>query len=124
MSSGKLFCRSCREELATKKSSLHSHIKSQKHINGKQKLASKSKEATDIIAALKAYDIQVHPAGDCLPDLTRVYRVKVVTTMLRAGVPLSKIDLFRDLLEENTYTLTSSIHLRQLIPLIHQEEMA
>ena len=95
------FCRACREELATKKSSIESHIKSQKHINRKKKLALKNKEESDILQALKAYDSQVHPVGDGLPYSTRVYRVKVVTTMLKAGVPLSKIDLFRDLLEEH-----------------------
>ena len=38
----------------------------------------------------------VHPVGEGLPDSIRVYRVKVVTAMLKAGVPLSKIDIFRD----------------------------
>ena len=121
--SGVQFCRACREELATKKSSIESHIKSQKHINRK-KLALKNKEESDILQALKAYDSQVHPVGDGLPYSTRVYRVKVVTTMLKAGVPLSKIDLFRDLLEEHAYALTSSTLLRQLIPFILQEELS
>ena len=63
------------------------------------------------------YDSRVHPVGDGFPDstCTRVYRVKVVTAMLKAGVPLSKIDIFRDLLEEYGYALTSSTHLRKLI---------
>ena len=47
-----------------------------------------------------------------------------MTTMLKAGVPLNKIDLFRDLLEEHGYALTSSTHLRQLVPFIHQEELS
>ena len=47
-----------------------------------------------------------------------------VTAMLKAGVPLSKVDLFRDLLEEHGYALTSSTNLRQLIPFIHQEELS
>ena len=44
--------------------------------------------------------------------------------MLKAGVPLSKVDLFQDLLEEHGYALTSSTNLRQLIPFIHQEELS
>ena len=44
--------------------------------------------------------------------------------MMKAGVPLSKIDLFRDTLEEHGYALTSSTNLRQLIPFIHQEELS
>ena len=46
-----------------------------------------------------------------------------MTAMLKAGVPLSKVDLFRDLLEEHGYALTSSTNLKQLIPFIHQEEL-
>ena len=44
-----------------------------------------------------------------------------MTTMLKAGIPLNKINLFRDLLEEHGYALTSSTHLRQLI---NQEELS
>ena len=44
--------------------------------------------------------------------------------MLRAGVPLGKIDLFTDLLQEHAYALTSATHLRQLIPFILQEELS
>ena len=47
-----------------------------------------------------------------------------MTAMLKAGVPLSKVDLFRDLLEEHGYALMSSTNLRQLIPFIHQEELS
>ena len=121
VSNSKLFCRACRDELATKKSSLESHIRSQKHVNRKKKLALKNKEEADIVQALKAFDSEVHPVGNGLPFSTRVYRVKVVSTMLRAGVPLGKIDLFRDLLEEHAYALTSATHLRHFIL---QEELS
>ena len=47
-----------------------------------------------------------------------------MTAMLKAGVPLSKVDLFRDVLEEHGYALTSSTNPRQLIPFIHQEELS
>ena len=47
-----------------------------------------------------------------------------MTAMLKAGVPLSKVDLFRDLLEEHGYALASSTNLRQLIPFINQEELS
>ena len=120
----KLFCCACKEVLALKKSSIEYHIKSQKHISGKKKLALKNKEESNILGSRHAYDSRVHSVGDGLPDSTRVYRVKVMTTMLKAGVPLNKIEVFRDLLEEHGYALTSSTHLRQLIPFIHQEELS
>ena len=34
-----------------------------------------------------------HPAGETLPDTTCVYRVRVVTAMLKLGIPLVKIDI-------------------------------
>ena len=70
------------------------------------------------------YDSRTQLVGDGLPDSTRVYRVKVVTAMLKAGVPLSKVDLFRDLLEDHGDALTSSTNLRQLIPFINKEELS
>ena len=49
-------------------------------------------------------------------------RVKVVTTFLRAGVPLTKIDQFRDLLEEHAYSLCDRCGISDLVPLIQSEE--
>ena len=54
------------------------------------------------------YDSRTRLVGDGLPDFTRVCRVKVVTAMLKEGVPLSKVNLFRDLLEEHGNALMSS----------------
>ena len=83
-----------------------------------------SKEESGIQKALHVYDSRTRSVGDGLPDSTRVYQVKVVTVMLKAGVPLSKVDLFHDLLAGHGYVLTSSTNLRQLIPFIHQEELS
>ena len=41
---------------------------------------------------------------------------------MKEGVPLSKIDCFRDLLEEEAFSLTSSGHLSELIYVIAKEE--
>ena len=121
----KLFCAGCREQLSVKKSTLELHIKSLKHnIRGKERLVSREKRQQDIAKSLQKYDKEVHPSGETLPDSTRVYRVKVVTALLKAGVPLSKLDSFRDLLEENAYALTDSSHLRRLIPFILQDEIS
>jgi len=100
------------------------HIKSQKHLRGKTRLAKKNQHEMTIIEALKRFDRDHHPVGETLPDSTRVYQVKVVTAMLKAGVPFSKIDSFRDLLKEHGYSLSSLTHLRQLMPFIPQEEIA
>ena len=53
----------------------------------------------DIVKLLKQSDEVNHPVGETLPMEKCIYRVRV----LRAAVPLSKLDSFRDLLEENRY---------------------
>ncbi len=42
---------------------------------------------------------------------------------MKAGVALEKIDCFREFLEENTYRLTGSQHLCELIPFIRHQEV-
>ena len=46
----------------------------------------------------------------------------MVSAFLKASVPLSKIDCFCQLLEEDAFSLASCQHLRELIPLIHKDE--
>ena len=46
-----------------------------------------------------------HPVGETLPMEQWLYRLKVLKTFLRAAVPLSKLDAFRDILEENMFRL-------------------
>jgi hypothetical protein len=46
----------------------------------------------DISKALQAYSLKHHPVGENLPESTRIYRVKVVTALLKEGVPLLKVD--------------------------------
>ena len=59
-----------------------------------------------------------------LSDSLRVYRLKVITAFLQAGVPLSKTDAFRELLEENGFSLSESSNLRKLILFILHDELS
>ena len=63
----------------------------------------KRRKERDIVQALKVHDETVYPVGETLPEEQRVYRVKVLRTFLRAAVQLSKLEIFRELLEENAY---------------------
>ena len=72
---------------------------------------------------MKCYGSSEHSVGESLPDSTRVYRVKVVRTLLKAGISLNKADGLRELFEETGYSLSSSSHLRQLVPFILHEEI-
>ncbi len=118
-----LFCRGCREELCMKSSSIKNHCRSSKHLERKQKLEKKQACEQDIAEALLAYK-EVHPHGETLPPHQQVFRVKVVRTFLKASNPLSKIDLFRDLLEETAFRLTDRRFMFNLIPFILKEEEA
>ncbi len=116
--SKKLFCEACREVVSHKKSSVQTHLKSNKHKKGKDRLQRKVASEMDIAKALKLYDQQNHPVGETLPDSVRVYRIRVLTAMLKSGTAISKIDHFRELLEENALALTSTPNMRQLLPFV------
>ena len=106
VSCGKLFCQGCREELPLKKSSISYHIKSTKHNDGKKRLEQRKVKDHEIAQSLRKYNEEVHSRGETLPEQLQVFRVKVVKTFLEAGVPLSKIGHFRELLEETGFRLT------------------
>ena len=73
--------------------------------------------------ALKEYDAKHHPTREMLPETTRLYHIKALTAFFKTGFPLSKIDGFRDLLEEYVYSLSDSSNLRKLIPFILETEI-
>ena len=124
VSNNKLFCSACREELSSKKSSLLNHFESNKHQMGKERLRLGEKRERDIYKSLQDYDRRVHPSGETLPESTRVYRVKVVTSLLKAGIPLYKVDSLRDILEEHAFSLSASTNLRQLVPFVLENEIS
>ena len=46
-----------------------------------------------------------HPRGETLPETQQVYRVEVMKVFLQAGMPLAKLDAFKEILDENDYHL-------------------
>ena len=86
-------------------------------------LASKCIRQRNISHMLKDYDKDVHPVGDNLRDAVRINRVMAVRSFMKAGVALEKVDCFRGFLEGNSYRLTGSQHLHELIPYIHHQEV-
>ena len=88
VSAGKLFCKACREELSLKSSSLSNHLKSQKNKDGKKRLENKEASERDIAKELAVYSKKTHIVGETIAESTQVFRVKILSTFLRAGVPL------------------------------------
>ena len=119
---GNLFCNRCREELSVKLSSLKNHFKSGKHQVGKLKQAERDSEERDMVQSLQKHNNETHLEGKTLPISQQIYRVRVLKTFLKAGVPLNKFDLFRDLLQESATRLTDRSHLLNLIPFVASEE--
>ena len=122
VSSGRLFYSACREELALKSSSIKSHVQSAKHQSRKKRRELLEARELDIAQSLLKYNQETHSKGETLPLDMQVYRFKVVTTLLRAAVPLSKVELFRDILEEGAYRLSDRRHMSDLIPFIRAQE--
>ena len=65
---------------------------------------------------------KVHPVSEKRPASVRVFRVKAVTGFLKSGIVLNKLDSLCELFEETGLSLSSSQHLRELIPLILEDE--
>ena len=83
-----MFCKACREELSLNSSSLSNHLKSQKHKDGKRRLQKKEAGERDIAKQLAVYNEENRTVGETLTESTQIFRVKVVSTFLRAGIPL------------------------------------
>ena len=84
---------------------IRQHLKSNKHTVGKERLQRKDRQERDIAEAFAAYNENEHLAGETLSQETHVYHIKVVSTFLKAGVPLNKVDTLRELLEESSHRL-------------------
>ena len=82
------------------------------------------KEAREkhIADMLVQHNDRTHLRGETLPQEQQVYRIKVVTSFLKAGVPLNKIDSFRDILEENAYRLTDRQNMSDYVQFKLKEE--
>jgi len=100
------------------------HIKSLKHVGSKEWLSLNQQHEVDMEKSLDKHGKEFRTAGETLPDTTRIFRVKVVTALLKATVPLSKLDSFRDLLKEHGYAPCDSLHLRRLISFILQDKIS
>ena len=96
----------------------------QRNIQKLRKISWQNKREQDIAEKLQEYNSQEHTSGESLPKNQQVYRIKVVSTFLRAGVPLAKIELFLPILEDTGYRLSGRRGMSDLILFIHQQEQS
>ena len=119
----KLHHNACREEIAFKATVIQLHLQSAKHLSGKEQLQRNEVQEHYIAQQFATYNKQEHLHGETLPSATQVYHMKVVRTFLHAGVPLNKVDLFRELLEEGGICLAGHKFLSDLVPFIQKQEV-
>ena len=97
-------------------------MKSKKHLNGISSNAKTKKESQTILQCLKKQDNQNHASGLILPSDMRLFRFEVVETFLLAGIPISKVYILRPLFKIYAQRLTSSSHMKDLIPAVLEKE--
>ena len=103
-----LRCDACKEALSKKKSIVR------KHNNAKRAIQNSKKRDQSLLKFLRTNDEKDNPKGETLPEDMRLFRSDLVETFLSAGIPLSKTDLLRPLLEKYGHRLTGHGHLSQL----------
>ena len=96
-----MFCETCRDELSVKRSTLVNHIKSLKHVAAVKQLKEIKKREHDLAEMMRLRDKEVNLVVENLSMECRIFRIKVLTTFLKAEVALNKLDIFRPLLEES-----------------------
>ena len=112
---GNLFCNECREVFCTKKSVLQYPISSKKHQKGKDNLKKSKLKEQSII---EAFEAEKSTAKDNTLRLEeRAYRIEVISELLKAGIPIRKIDMLRSLSENNGHRFTGSTHQGNISPL-------
>ena len=119
--SGNLRCDACKETLSKKKSSVKKHVSSAKHIKSLEnikKTKKKDQNIKDLLGKTRG-----GAKGSTLPEDMRLYRYDVVEPLLKAGIPLSKVESLRQFLEKYGHRLTSRTHLAKFISLIRQKEI-
>ena len=125
MERGAIFCVACRTQVSEKASSLKRHVGSTRHQQGKKVLEAQKSKQQSIAVAMKKVNDDIHLKGETLPEKELVFRCKVVQTFLRAGVPLSKVQHFRPLLERGGSRLADrSVFTRQRLPAVFASNLA
>lgn len=115
-----LRCKICRAVVDHKrKDSVEKHLISKKHLElEKEKESAVLSNATLFDFGAARPNIPVGSGSSLTPDHQN-WRLAVLNTFLKAGVPIAKIDEFRSLLELHApLSLTHSSHMAKMIPAV------
>jgi len=125
---GRFYCHCCGNEVGTKKAHTKGHVRSKRHVKFKALHEEHGAATLTIEEALVDYDEMFDPEGQSMKAQYRTGRVDTLRTMLQAGIAVEKVDCapFRKMLERahgGGFTLTSSSHMRELIPVVGMVEL-
>lgn len=125
VSGSELMCTVCEETVQNIKSSIDAHVSGSKHILALRKAKEKVGHEGDLRSELISYyKSNPEEKGSTVSIDDVIFRLQVIETFLSAGVPLSKVDRMRPLLERLGHKLTSATHLNTLIPKVEARELA
>lgn len=119
-----VFCRACKKSYPLIKSSLTSHVNSEKHKKAKENFSRRMGDDSSLKLYLEEY-FQAHPLQDgaSVDTELQIYRYRVVESMLGNGIAMARVTGLRPLLERGGMSLTDSAHLGSMIPRIHEREI-
>ena len=115
VSAGKLYCTACDLTISIKHSIVKAHVNSQRHVQGKESKKRAKLHPQAITISWKKFSSESTSdlAGSGLSQAVSedvVRRANVVEAFLKAGIPLSKVDCLRPLLESGYGRLTYHSH--------------
>ena len=125
VSAGELHCTACKKRnLQNIKSTIDTHVRSSSHKAAVAAARQSRARDGDLRAELVSYYMS-NPAekGASTDPDTMSYRHLVVSTLLYSGIPLSKADDLRPLLERSGYSVTAAANLRPLVPKVEHMEL-
>jgi hypothetical protein len=115
-----LFCMVCSMLVNANKVACKSHLSSESHARKKKEKEKLISENTRLEIVLREY-LASHQnlKGANIEEKIHSFRMKTVRYFLQAGLPLSKIDILREFLEEfSGIKLTSSSNMKLYVPIV------
>jgi hypothetical protein len=122
---GNLRCKCCKKDIPVIKSSIDSHIKTDKHISNVKKQEGVDKADKAFAQELTDYFSEhVDEKGANLSPATHLERFHAVRGAMYAGIPMHKLDTIRGLLERAGESMTHSSHMSSYIPKVEACEFS
>ena len=119
-----LFCGPCLAVIPNIKSSIDSHIATNKHIAKLAAFNSRTTEDVNLMIELGSY-FKDNPqlTGTGVSESDQLYRYRVTEAFQSAGIPIAKVNMLRSLLQRSGQAMTHSSHLKMYLPMIEAHEL-